>query len=92
MELVKAQSKRMDENGLQLNDVDPDFAFPYTEENVDSLTQSLSTQIDLGTRLDNWIIQAKVPNIFNENSLPKRPFTVEDIENPRTFTQRYNGT
>ena len=61
----------MDEHGLQLKDVDHEFAFPYTEVNVETLTQSISTQIRLGTRLDKWTIRAKGFNIFNEDSLPK---------------------
>ena len=81
VELVEAQFKRMGENDLQLKDVYPDFAFPYTEANVETLTQSISTQIELGARLDKWTIQAKEFNIFNKDNLPKRPFTIEDIEN-----------
>ena len=81
VELVEAQFKRMDENGLQLKDVYPNFAFPYTEANVETLTQTVSTQIELGARLDKWTTQAKEFNIFHENKLPQRPFTVEEIEN-----------
>lgn len=94
MPIVKEQMERITALGLTLDQVAPEFAFPYTEDNVAALQEAISTQIALGNRLENIIKKATTYNLDTTTLVPKRPLSNQSLAQFDTVVtdikQQYN--